>query len=261
MAYFFSGLVALGLFLLLARWLAQASTHDLAQGARTFVAVFSALASTGLLFAGRFGLAFITIVATIMAIRAIRRGARGADPMDGGAGPASDPAEVETDLLRMRLDRATGDVEGSVKTGPFADRDLGSLGRDDLLDLLSDAQGIDTQSASLLEAYLDRRFPDWREPAANGGGGGGGSGGGWGRRRRGGSDRGRDRASGDGDMDEAEALEVLGLERGAAPDEIKQAHRRLMAKLHPDSGGSNFLATQINRAKDILLGKVRSERR
>jgi len=251
MAYFFAGLLTFGLLLLLARWLAQASTHDLAQGARTFVAVFSALASTGLLFAGRFGLAFITIVATIMAIRAVRQGARGADPMDGGAGPASDPAEVETDLLRMRLDRATGDVTGAVKTGSFAGRDLGSLDRSDLLDLLVEAQGVDAQSASLLEAYLDRRFADWREPP----------GGGRGRRQEQSGGHGRDTARGSDDMDEAEALEVLGLERGAAPEEIKQAHRRLMAKLHPDSGGSNFLATQINRAKDILLGKVGSKRR
>lgn len=252
MAYFFIGLFTLGLLLVLARWFAQASTHDLAQGARTFVAVFSALASTGLLFAGRFGLAFITIVATIMAIRAIRQGARGADPLDGSAGPASDPVEVETDLLRMRLDRATGDVAGAVKTGTFAGRDLGSLDRADLLDLLVEAQGVDSQSASLLEAYLDRRFPDWREPRTSGG---------WGRRQERPGGHGRDGARGSDGMDEAEALEVLGLERGAAPEEIKQAHRRLMAKLHPDSGGSNFLASQINRAKDILLGKVGSQRR
>jgi hypothetical protein len=251
MAYFFAGLLALGLLLLLARWLARASTHDLAQGARTFVAVFSGLASTGLLFAGRFGLAFITIVATIMAIRAVRQGARGADPLDGG-GAAGDPVEVETDLLRMRLDRATGDVSGSVKSGTFAGRDLGSLDRADLLDLLLEAQGVDAQSASLLEAYLDRRFADWREPGAGGRQ--------WDREESTGR-AGRDRARGGDDMDESEALDVLGLERGAAPEEIKQAHRRLMAKLHPDSGGSNFLATQINRAKDILLGKVGSKRR
>jgi hypothetical protein len=261
MAYFFIGLFTLGLLIVLARWYAQASTHDLVQGARTFVAVFSALASTGLLFAGRFGLAFITIVATIMAIRAIRQGARGADPMDGGSGQATDPVEVETDLLRMQLDRATGDVRGSVKNGPYAGRDLGSLGQDELLELLAEAHGIEAQSASLLEAYLDRRFPDWREPRAGASGGGGG--GGWGRRQEsaGGPGRERARGNGNGDMDEAEALEVLGLERGAAPEEIKQAHRRLMAKLHPDSGGSNLLATQINRAKDILLGKVGSKRR
>jgi hypothetical protein len=254
MAYFFLGLFALGMLLLLARWYSQASTHDIAQGARTFVAVFSGLASTGLLFTGRFGLAFITIAATIMAIRAIRRGRRGADPMDGGHGPAGDPVEVETDLLRMRLDRVSGDVNGSVKTGRFAGRDLGSLERADLLDLLSEMQRVDTQSSSLLEAYLDRRFPDWREPGARGADGGR-AGGGWGGGRQGGSARAGD------DMDEAEALQILGLEPGAAPDEIRQAHRRLMAKLHPDSGGSNFLAVQINRAKDLLLGKVGARRR
>jgi DnaJ-domain-containing protein 1 len=118
---------------------------------------------------------------------------------------------------------------------------------------LSEAQGVDAQSASLLEAYLDRRFPDWREPAGERPVAAG--------RRLESGRAGPSGSSGSDDMDEAEALQVLGLERGAAPEEIKQAHRRLMAKLHPDSGGSNFLAVQINRAKDILLGKVGSKRR
>ncbi len=245
MTYFLLGLFSLGILLVFARWYARARTHDIAQGARTFVAVFSGLASTGLLFTGRFGLALITIIATVMAIRAVRRGQRGADPLDGGDGPASDPVEVETELLRMRLDRVSGDVSGAVKTGRFAGRDLGSLERADLLDLLAEVVRVDSQSASLLEAYLDRRFPDWREIGARGGAGGG---------RQGGA------TDGDG-MDEAEALQILGLEPGAAPEEIRQAHRRLMAKLHPDSGGSTFLAVQINRAKDLLLGKVGAKRR
>ncbi len=137
MTYFLVGLLLLGLGLLASRWYAKASPHDLAQGGRTFAAVFSGLASTGLLFAGRFGLALITIAATVMAIRAIRRGRRGADPMDGG--PASDPVEVETDLLRMRLDRDTGDVSGTVKSGNFAGSDLESLSYGDLLALLAEA--------------------------------------------------------------------------------------------------------------------------
>ncbi len=250
MAYFLLGLFSLGALLLLAHWYSRASTHDLAQGARTFLAVFSGLASTGLLFTGRFGLAFITIVATIMAIRAIRRGARGADPLDGGRGPGAEPVEVETSLLRMRLDRESGDVNGAVKTGRFAGRELGSLERHDLLDLLAEAQRVDSQSSSLLEAYLDRRFPDWREPAEDDAR----SGADW----RGGQHQAK--TAGDG-MDEAEALQILGLEPGAPPEEIRRAHRRLMAKLHPDTGGSNFLAMQINQAKDLLLGKVGAKKR
>ena len=54
-------------------------------------------------------------------------------------------------------------------------------------------------------------------------------------------------------MSKQEAADILGVSENAEPDDIRVAHKRLMQKIHPDRGGSDALAKQINKAKDVLL--------
>jgi len=231
LAYAALGLALAVLLYLFLRWFTTASARDLATALKTFAAAFSALASTGLLLSGRLGLAFVTVAATVMALRALAQGRRGADPLSGsGGGPAS---RIETRLLSMELDHVTGDVAGQVRSGAFAGRELAGMGLSELRTLLDEARREDPQSVPLLEAYLDRRAPDWRGEGAAGT-----------------DDPAPETAA---VMDERTALEILGLDPGADEEAIRAAHRKLMARLHPDHGGSSYLASQINRARDHLL--------
>ena len=152
--------------------------------------------------------------------------------MKAGASPNPTPgqtSEIETAFLRMRLDHDTGEMDGAVLQGRYEGRTLRELGLPELLELLDECRG-DRQSMAVLEAYLDRVHEDWR-----------------GHRR---PPPGR---SPDG-MNEDEARAVLGVGPDATREEIVQAHRRLMQRLHPDRGGSDYLAAKLNAAKDLLLG-------
>jgi len=150
---------------------------------------------------------------------------------------------VATAFLRMTLDHDTGRMEGTILRGRFAGMRLDELGPADLLALLRECRAEDEEGARLLEAYLDRVRPDWRDELGGAGSGAAGARGTGGAR------------PGGGDMTIEEAYAILGLSPGADAEAIKEAHRRLMVKLHPDHGGSGYLATKINRARDVLLHK------
>lgn len=148
-------------------------------------------------------------------------------------------SQVETAWLRMRLNHATGRMDGEVLQGRFAGRRLTSLSFEDLILLLRDCRTADNQGAALLESYLDRTIgEDWREKAARGDAGDAAEG-----------------VPGGGALTREQALDILGLQPNATPADIRAAHRRLMKKFHPDQGGSTYLAAQINRAKDLLLAE------
>jgi hypothetical protein len=151
---------------------------------------------------------------------------------------------VATDHLEVELDHDTGEVRGRVLKGAFAGRNLEDLTPLEMSRLWQDCRFADPQSAQVLEAALDRTHPSWRDDLARADGepGAGSRGGG-------------STSSPSGAMTRGQALEVLGLEEGASEDDIRRAHRELMMKLHPDRGGSTYLAAQINEAKDVLLGK------
>jgi hypothetical protein len=154
-----------------------------------------------------------------------------------GSRTSGQTSSVRSHYLEMTLDHDSGALSGRIIAGPNAGRPLDAF---DLPQLLAMANQFDAESIALLESYLDRRFPAWRQHAQGDAAG---------RQRR---------AASSGKMTDEEAYQILGLEAGAGREEISRAHRVLMKKLHPDQGGSTYLAARVNEAKDTLLRTHRS---
>lgn len=156
-----------------------------------------------------------------------------------GAGGARIGPTLTTAWLQVKISLTDGSLDGHVLQGEFAGRPLSALARDQLQRLLAHLQGADRQSALLLNAYVVRRF--------------GGSA--WGGAQGAGREQ-ADPVEPSSAMTDAEAVQILGIELGASSEAVVQAHRRLIQKLHPDRGGSDYLAAKVNAAKDHLLRKV-----
>ena len=241
-AYLVLGIALLIALILLGRWFASADTKEVV---RVLKWTSFALAVALILFlalTGRLAWAFAALPALLawfQRARALFRVGKAFRRMAQSASgaPSGQASTVETRFLRMTLDHDSGAMAGEVLEGTYAGRSLDDMTVTQVVDLLRTCWRQDNQSAQVLEAYLERTHPDWRDLAGEEPSGGARAGNG------GFSD----------DMDQAEALRILGLEGDPSEADIKEAHRRLIGGLHPDHGGSSYLAAKINQAKDVLL--------
>lgn len=148
------------------------------------------------------------------------------------AAASGQSSTVESAVLRMQLNHDNGDLQGEVLKGEFTGWRLADMNREQLQTLFNYCSAEDADSVQLLDSYLQQRFPGEgpfdQQPPPQGNSG--------------------------GQMRRAEALAVLGLDEKATDEDIVNAHRKLMQKLHPDRGGNDYLASKINQAKDELLG-------
>jgi len=189
-----------------------------------------------LLVRGQIGIASVT---GYLAYMIIRHGRIGRWNLEGTTPSEDNESAVKSRFISMSLDHDTGEVEGKVVAGAFRGANLLDLGEDEARMLLAEVSA-DADSLALLETWLDRNRAGWREYFAEQ------------------DERGGAADTGGYSMDpDTEAYEVLGLKPGATPDEIREAHHRLMKSVHPDQGGSNYLASRINAAKDRLLNKTK----
>lgn len=237
-----AGLVVVFLAVQVLRWFANADVKKARKainwgglGMIALVIVF--LAATGRIDAAIAGLVALTAwIGRIMSMLHMGKQLGGMFRSKGfgrGGGDAPQSSEVDSAFFKMRLDLSNGAMDGEVTRGRLAGRKLKGLDQAALMTLLGEVQG-DADSVGLLEAYLDRAHPDWcdGQPAGEAAA-----------------------PPSSSTMTTEEAHRILGVAVGASDADIKAAYRRLMGQLHPDRGGSDYLAAKVNQAKDFLLKK------
>ena len=222
-------MLILGVILYILGWVTKAKVGKLAAWIRKSSTVLVVAGAT-LIFTRNPGLA---IMAGMIAYSVMAR--TGWHPGKGRSESSANSA-VRTSYLEMSLDHATGAISGRVLQGRFAGRSLADLTPAERTEILAELRANDAKGTRLLEAWLDRASPGWNS---------------------GGGQDGPRSSAGSRGMSVDEAYLVLGLGRGATRDEVHAAHRKLMKRFHPDQGGSTYLASQVNEAKDVLLKHIK----
>ncbi len=242
MPYLLAGLVILVALLIASRWFAQANPQLLAVRMRT-VGGIACMVAAGLLMTR--GMA--VIAGPLAALGAFLFFGRGGSGWPGGGSQTPGlTSRVVTDHLEMELDHDTGAMHGRVLKGDFFGREISEMTATELANLWQECRFADPQSAELIAAYLDNTHGSWRDDMA----------------RDGGAEEAETAESGAGGAAPAEgitldeAYDVLGLDRSADANDVRRAHRNLMQKMHPDRGGSTYLASKINAAKELLLSRL-----
>lgn len=229
MQYLILGLALLVLVLLGGRALVRANPKLLARNIRKLGGWSAIVVAIALMASGRMMLA---LPLALFGYSLLNRSFSWSNPLGTADKSSGQTSSVRTEMLEMTLDHDSGDMDGMVRQGEFAGRRLSAMSAGELETLLAEAWRRDAQAAQLLEAFIQRKQE-----------------GRTGRRQSAGAANSRVMT-----LDEAYA--VLGLPPGASREEIQLAHRNLMKKYHPDQGGTTYLASKINEAKELLLKQV-----
>lgn len=227
------GILALLLVLWALRVFAKSDPHTVARVLRLSGGIGALGGAAFLTARGQFGLALPLGFAGLGLLGLLPGAAGLVQRTRRSAGQVS---RVRSAFFEMELDHDTGAMRGRILAGRYDGTPLEALDVPTLVGLLP---AIDEESRALLAAYLDRRDPTWRENAQAD------------------STAGQGASASTGPMTEQEAYEILGVKPGASASEIGRAHRTLMKKLHPDQGGSTYLAARVNEAKEVLLRRHR----
>jgi len=227
--------LAVGIF-----WFLRTSPAALARQVRIMAVIALSLLAILSLLRGGVGLAltFAALAAGLM-LRAPWPHRRSAAPQTPGSKPMGKRiSQVQTEYLEMELDLDSGAIRGRVLKGVFTGRNITSMAPAELALLWQDCRMADSQSAQIIETYLDHIHPSWREDLA----------------------RAESEVGPGGKITVDEAYDILGLKPGAPESDVRQAHRELMKKMHPDRGGSSYLAAKINEAKELILQSRKSKK-
>ncbi len=154
----------------------------------------------------------------------------GFDPFGTARNDAPDTSETQTSELKMELNHQTQELSGTVLKGTFTGRTLASLSKEELLVLYAELE--EQQSIRLLSSFINRYHPDIEVDTA---------------------DEDDAPSKSEDTMDVAKACAILGVEETASKEEIIEAYKRLIQRLHPDKGGSSYLSSELNEAKKVLL--------